>query len=636
MKIFMRDEEIPIDPIRFLHTKLKEMSALFKDDMRKQVCYKIRKDIFIGRVTPSDGWVMLNTDGASRGNPGDAGGGGILWDDRGHFIRAFAENNGISDWLANRGCEQEERLLMLDSAPPNLGLILLEDIKGGIINLHAANLAMLTKWWWRFHTEKNTLWKDIITSIHGFTGGYQSDDNYEFPIPIPVQELPKAPSKKITPDRGNKTERVEAIRDLARSRLSTLYERLFIVCLSLNITGLVLAATGDFRYARKHATLFAIGNLLALTQCRSEAFLRVVFWLAVNLFGHPWVPLRLKTATTSLLQSLGGIHSSCGVSSVAWLIYSLVLTFNDRESTSNAIIGVASTILALLCLCCLAAFPVVRHLHHNVFERTHRFTGWASLILLWAFIVLTKSYEPETMSYNKNVGSRLIKEQEFWLTLIITVLIILPWVTVRRVAVKVSVPSGHASIIKFAGGIKPGILGRISPSPLSEWHAFRIISDGKEEHMMLAGAVGDFTKSLVSNPPSHSWVRQVHFAGLPYLVNMYNRVLLVATGLGICVFVSFLLQQGPADVCLLWVAKGIEQNFGKEIKEWVSNHPKEKVIVHDTSVMGRPNLSEMSVEAARKWGAEVVIVTSNPEGSRDVVNACKRKGISAFGPTWDS
>ncbi|GLU22902.1 hypothetical protein SLE2022_389390 [Rubroshorea leprosula] len=154
--------------------------------------------------------------------------------------------------------------------------------------------------------------------------------------------------------------------------------------------------------------------------------------------------------------------------------------------------------------------------------------------------------------------------------------------------------------------------------------------------MMLAGAVGDFTKSLVSNPPSHLWVRQVHFAGLPYLVNMYNRVLLVATGSGICVFLSFLLQPCRASVCLLWVAKEIKQNFGKEIEEMVSRHPKNKVIVHDTALFGRPNVSEMSVEAAKKWEAEVVIVTSNPEGSRDVVNACKASGIPAFGPIWDS
>ena len=154
--------------------------------------------------------------------------------------------------------------------------------------------------------------------------------------------------------------------------------------------------------------------------------------------------------------------------------------------------------------------------------------------------------------------------------------------------------------------------------------------------MMLAGAVGDFTRSLVSQPPYHLWVRQVHFAGLPYLVNMYDRVLLVATGSGICVFLSFLLQPTPTDVYLIWVAKGIEQNFGKEIKEMIDGYPNDKVIVHDTALLGRPNISEMSVDSAREWGAEVVIVTSNPEGSRDVVYACKAAGIPAFGPIWDS
>ncbi|KAK6268659.1 hypothetical protein QUC31_012819 [Theobroma cacao] len=447
--------------------------------------------------------------------------------------------------------------------------------------------------------------------------------------------FPFASKREQTPKPARKQEsRLSVI--LLDQGLLTVYKRLFVVCLTVNIIGLVLAATRHFPYARNRAARFSIANILVLTLCRSEAFLRVVFWLAVKVLGRSWVPLPIKTATTSLLQSLGGIHSSCGISSVAWLIYALVLTLKDRESTSPEIIGVASTILSLLCLSCLAAFPLVRHLHHNVFERIHRFAGWTALGLLWAFIILTISYDPITKSYSKELGSRLIKRQEFWFTVAITILIIIPWLTVRRLPVKVSAPSGHASIIKFEGGIKAGILGRISPSPFSEWHAFGIISDGKTEHMMLAGAVGDFTKSLVSNPPSHLWVRQVHFAGLPYLVNMYDRVLLVATGSGICVFLSFLLQPCSANVCVLWVAKGIEQNFGKEIKEMMSGHPKEKVIVHDTAVLGRPNVSQMSVDAAKRWGAEVVIVTSNPEGSRDVVNACKGAGIPAFGPIWDS
>ncbi|KAL7243611.1 hypothetical protein ACSBR1_015919 [Camellia fascicularis] len=469
-------------------------------------------------------------------------------------------------------------------------------------------------------------------TVNSLEEGNEEEELSPVPLPLPASKShcqlpPKAPKPKDS-------SRLSII--LLDQGLFTVYKRLFVVSLALNITGLILAATGNFSYARRRAALFSIGNILTLTLCRSEAFLRVVFWLAVKIFGRSWVPLPLKTALTSLLQSLGGIHSSCGVSSIAWLVYALVLTLKDRENTATGIVWVASMILSLLSFSALAAFPLVRHLHHNVFERTHRFAGWTALALLWAFIILTISYDPKTKSYSDQLGSRLIKQQEFWFTLAITLLIILPWLTVRRVAVKVSAPSTHASIIKFQGGVKAGILGRISPSPLSEWHAFGVISDNKKEHMMLAGAVGDFTKSLVSNPPSHLWVRQVHFAGLPYLVNMYDRVLLVATGSGICVFLSFLLQPCTANVCLIWVAKGIEQNFGKEIKDWVSGYPKEKVIVHDTAVLGRPNVSQMSVDTARNWKAEVVIVTSNPEGSRDVVNACKAEGIPAFGPIWDS
>ncbi|KAM7500720.1 hypothetical protein LguiA_025134 [Lonicera macranthoides] len=157
-------------------------------------------------------------------------------------------------------------------------------------------------------------------------------------------ELPhqNAASKHEKPKR--KASRLFVI--LLDQGLFTVYKRLFVVCLALNITALFLAVTGRFDYGRNRATLFSIGNILALTLCRSEAFLRIVFWLAVILLGWSWVPLRLKTATVALLQSLGGIHSGCGIFSIAWLTYSLVLTLKDRDSTSTEIIAVASAILS--------------------------------------------------------------------------------------------------------------------------------------------------------------------------------------------------------------------------------------------------------------------------------------------------
>ncbi|GJN18391.1 hypothetical protein PR202_gb05550 [Eleusine coracana subsp. coracana] len=346
--------------------------------------------------------------------------------------------------------------------------------------------------------------------------------------------------------------------------LFTVYKRLFVLFIALNATGLALAAIGRFPYARAHAAVFAMGNILALTLCRSEAVLRVVFWLAVTLFGRSWVPVLVKTGVTAILQSLGGVHSGCGMSSLAWLVYALVQVLQNRDVTPREIVGVASAILGLLALSCMAAFPLVRHLHHNVFERTHRFAGWAALALLWAFVVLSAGYDPATESYNNLTGAVLVKRQELWLTASITFFTILPWLTVRRVPVTVT-------------------------------------AHGGDTHAMLAGAVGDFTQGLISDPPSSLW-------------------------------------PGAAELSLVWVAKGIEANYGDEMKAAVSRSDqlRGRVLVHDTAVMGRPNVADLAVGAAKKWGAEVVIVTSNPEGSRDVVTGCNMAGIPAFGPIWDS
>ena len=117
---------------------------------------------------------------------------------------------------------------------------------------------------------------------------------------------------------------------------------------------------------------------------------------------------------------------------------------------------------------------------------------------------------------------------------------------------------------------------------------------------------------------------------------MYKKVVVVATGSGICVFLSFVLRPCHSDVYIIWVANGIEKNFREEIVTKMKKYHSKKMIIHKMTVSDQPNVPEREVEAVRRWGAEVVIVTSNPSGSRDVVNGCKAAGIPAFGPIWDS
>lgn len=46
--------------------------------------------------SPQSGWIKLNTDGVSKGNPGIAGGGGIFRDSAGHYLKAFTFTCGTA------------------------------------------------------------------------------------------------------------------------------------------------------------------------------------------------------------------------------------------------------------------------------------------------------------------------------------------------------------------------------------------------------------------------------------------------------------------------------------------------------------------------------------------------------------
>ena len=50
--------------------------------------------------------------------------------------------------------------------------ILINREKGGLNvgSLKALNIVVLAKWWWRFRTEDDTIWKKAIVAIYGDNG----------------------------------------------------------------------------------------------------------------------------------------------------------------------------------------------------------------------------------------------------------------------------------------------------------------------------------------------------------------------------------------------------------------------------------------------------------------------------------
>ncbi|KAG7544019.1 Ribonuclease H domain [Arabidopsis thaliana x Arabidopsis arenosa] len=82
------------DRVKFIKELAKEVTAAhstFSHPLQEGA----RIERQVAWLPPGDGWVKLNTDGASRGNPGLATAGGALRDEHGHWCGGFALNIGI-------------------------------------------------------------------------------------------------------------------------------------------------------------------------------------------------------------------------------------------------------------------------------------------------------------------------------------------------------------------------------------------------------------------------------------------------------------------------------------------------------------------------------------------------------------
>lgn len=100
-----------------------------------------------------------------------------------------------------------------------------------------------------------------------------------------------------------------------------------------------------------------------------------------------------------------------------------------------------------------------------------------------------------TQTWNIN-GVHIVRQQDFWYVMGMTLWIALPWICTRRVRIDIELvscacvhftsvaylahhdqqPSNKVAVLRFDRGMQQGLLGRISRSAVKEYHAFGIIS----------------------------------------------------------------------------------------------------------------------------------------------------------------
>lgn len=412
------------------------------------------------------------------------------------------------------------------------------------------------------------------------------------------------------------------------------YRKFFTTVLAFNLLGFILAATGVWSYPRHYTGAFILGNLYIAILVRNELFGRFLY-LFVNTLFAKWSPLGFRLACTSALQQLGGIHSGCAISGFIWFVFRVVILFINHSNIHDAIIAMGVVTNVVIGLSIVSAVPWVRNTHHNVFERHHRFLGWAGLIFTWIFVILGDSYDSKTHTWNR--GASIFRQQDFWFAMGMTAFILTPWLTIREVEVHVEIPSPKVAVLRFKRGMQQGLLTRISRSAILEYHAFGIISEGtsSDVHYLICGVQGDFTKSLVESPPTRIWTRQLKFAGVSNTSTLYKRSIRVCTGTGLGAALSTCLQS--PDWYLIWIGSDQEKTFGPTISGLIHrNLGPERVTLWDSKKRGgRPDVMELIKEAYHSWGAEVVFITSNLQGNTEMMEGCKEAGIPAFGTLWD-
>ncbi|KAF8860754.1 integral membrane protein-like protein TmpA [Acephala macrosclerotiorum] len=417
------------------------------------------------------------------------------------------------------------------------------------------------------------------------------------------------------------------------------YRLLFTIVFAFNFGGVVEFLFNWFRRGYPNDKTCALAtsvNLAISIIIREEHIVNLLYTICTAV--PPTAPLWFRRRVGKIYH-LGGLHSGCAVAATFWFL--LLLVQNTISFCSTTSKGAEHWILiiviyisdCLLVSMVVMAYPSIRAKLHNAFEIVHRLAGWSSLALLWTLTVLdTDIRRPST----QKLSSALFGSANIWLLFISTFSIIITWLNCRKVQVQSEQLSKHALRIKFDYATpQPGTTIRLSSSPLFEWHAFATWSQpGQKGFSVIISNAGDWTNTLINNPPREIWARRTPTCGVLRIVPMFKSVLLVATGSGIAPCLPVIMRNRPR-INLFWSTRDPLTTYGSEIAGIVTALGS-NAYIHNTSTMGRPSTLPLVLQQYKGTESEAVIVISNPKMTGRLVQDLECIGIPAFGPIWDS
>ena len=425
-----------------------------------------------------------------------------------------------------------------------------------------------------------------------------------------------------------------------RHRFFSLYRRLFSVVLIANlVVALSLSATYWVHHEvslRSLATA-STANLMAAILLRQEVVINMLFSIACSV--PIWFPLAIRRHCARIFH-IGGLHSGCASMSVFWFIaFTAAATFyrsqkDAQNSISPAALALSYLVLSLLTAIIVMALPAIRQKYHNYFEMTHRFAGWAALLLIWIQTILVVDSQRNPLVQSLNTA--LAASPPFWMLLTITGSIILPWLKLRKVSVRAEHLSDHAVRLQFDYATPvAGSFVRLSTRPLLEWHSFATVAvPGRTGFSLVVSNAGDWTKRQIDTKPTKLWVRGIPTCGVMRIAPLFKRIIIVATGSGIgpCLPVIF---EKRVEYRVFWSTPNPRKTFGDDIVDGILQGDPNAVI-WNTREQGKPDIVMETYKLYREANAEAVCIISNQKLTEKLVYAMESRGIPAYGAIWDS
>jgi NAD(P)H-flavin reductase len=220
---------------------------------------------------------------------------------------------------------------------------------------------------------------------------------------------------------------------------------------------------------------------------------------------------------------------------------------------------------------------------------------------------------------------------------LITLSVVSPWLTLRKVEVDIVKPSNQVVLARFDYGDTPfpGSSNAISRTPFGEYHGFANIPAPDEPGYRLAiSRAGDWTGRFIEDPPDHVWVKGITTSGVARIEELFTKVVYVGTGSGIGPILPHLLA-GKVPCHLIWATRDPRETFGDAFVDEILAHT-DNPLIWNTQTHGKPDLSQLALDAVRDHDAEAVIVISNQKLTRRLVHDLESHGIPAYGAIWDS